>query len=108
MNETPDTPDEEEDTSGIEQEIASLSILISQARELVADGNTIDLGALSDKIGVFCASVAESPPEDAEGLAALIEALVTNLNSLGQEITQQSQELSQGGKQGENNGGNGS
>ncbi len=108
MNETPDTPDGEEDTSGIEQEIASLSILISQARELVADGNTVNLSALSDKIGVFCASVAETPPEDAEGLAVLIEALVTDLNSLGQEITQQSQELSPGGKQTENNGGNGS
>ncbi len=95
MNETPDTPDENEDTSGIEIEIATLATLISDARELVADGNTIELGALSDKIGVFCAAIAENPPAEAEGLATLIEALVADLNALGEDIAEQHKMLTQ-------------
>lgn len=120
MNETPDTPDGKKDISEVEQEIATLSILISKERKLVADGNTIDISALSDKIGVFCASIAESPPENAEGLVVLIETMVADLNSLGQAIIQRSEELSprdkqedkqgdkQESKQAENNGGDGS
>ena len=68
MNETPEGPEKDEDTSKLEEEIATLATLIAQARELVSTGHTIDLAGLSDKVGAFCAAIAES-------VTAMIEAL---------------------------------
>ena len=96
MTETPDTP------ANFEDEIADLATLISQARELVATGHTIDLAGLSGKIGEFCARIAADPPNDAESVTQMIEALVTDLNALGEAMSQQHAELS-----GSGNGGNG-
>ena len=86
MNETPDGPEKDEDTSHLEEEIATLAMLITQARELVATGHTIDLAGLSEKVGDFCTAIAEDPPADAESVTAMIEALVKDLNALAQEM----------------------
>ena len=77
------------ETPNIEDEIANLSTLISQARELVATDHVIDLGNFSTKVEEFCQLVAANPPEDAERVNALIKAMVKNLNTLGQEISDQ-------------------
>ncbi len=73
----------------IENEIAKLSTLISEARELVATDHVIDLGDFSTRVEEFCKLIAANPPEDAEGANALIEAMVRDLNTLGQEIADQ-------------------
>jgi len=65
MNETPN----------IEDEIATLSTLISQARELIATDHVIDLGNFAVKVEEFCKHVAADPPDDEERVNALIEAL---------------------------------
>ncbi len=88
MNETPDGPEKDEDTSKLEEEIATLATLITQARELVATGHAIDLAGLSEKVGDFCTDIAENPPADAESVTTMIEALVKDLNALAQEITE--------------------
>ncbi len=77
------------ETPNIEDEIATLSTLISQARELVATDHVIDLGDFSTRIEEFCKLVAANPPEDAERVNALIEAMVQDLNTLGQDIADQ-------------------
>ena len=76
MNETPDDPEQEEDVSYIEEELAILATLISQARELVADGHTIDLTNLMEKVSEFSASIAANPPDDAESVKVMIDALI--------------------------------
>ena len=91
MNETPDDSGNGEETVEFEDEIATLATLISQARELVADGNSIDLTGLSEKVSEFCAHVTANPPSDTEGVMAIIEALVEDLNELGREIAEQEQ-----------------
>ena len=73
----------------VETEIAALSSLISQARELVATNHSIDLGEFITKIGEFCDYVAANPPEDADAITAKIETLLTDLNELAQELTDQ-------------------
>lgn len=90
MNDTPEPSETGNGALGIADEIAALATLISQARELVADGNSIDLGGLSDKVGIFCADLAANPPagEDATSITAMIEALVKDLNSLAEEIAE--------------------
>ncbi len=77
------------ETPNIEDEIAKLSTLISEARELISTDHVIDLGNFSTKVEEFCQLVAANPPEDAERVNALIEAMVQDLNTLGQEIADQ-------------------
>jgi hypothetical protein len=82
----------------ISDEIAALATLIAQARELVKSDHTIDLAALSGKVGAFCAGLSAHPPADAESVARMIEALVADLNSLAEEISAQHAKLTGGGK----------
>ena len=88
MNETPDEPGNWEDNAGFEDEIATLTTLISQARELMADGKPINLTGISEKVSAFCARVTANPPSDTEGVMVMIEALVQDLNELGKEIAE--------------------
>ena len=88
MNETPDGSEKDKDTSRLEEEIAILATFITQARELVATGHTIDLAGLSEKVGNFCTDIAENPPADGESITAMIEALVEDLKALAEEMTE--------------------
>lgn len=85
-------------------EIAALATLISQARELVKSGHTIDLAGLSEKVNAFCAGLAKNPPADVDSVARMIEALVGDLNKLAQEITEQHQRFTSGGGPNKGNG----
>lgn len=96
MNETLDGLGGGDDSSTVEEEIAALAVLITQARELVATGHTIDLSGLGDKVGAFCADVVANPPDDPESVKAMLEALVKDLTALGHEMAM----LEQGGADG--------
>lgn len=77
------------ETPNIEDEIAKLSTLISEAREQITTDHVIDLGDFATRIEEFCKLVAANPPEDAERVNALIEAMIQDLNTLGQAIADQ-------------------
>jgi hypothetical protein len=77
------------DDADIEEQIATLAQLISQARDLVKSGHTIDLAGLSGKISDFCTGIAANRPDDAESVARMIEALVGDLNQLAEELAEQ-------------------
>ncbi|HIM41663.1 MAG TPA: hypothetical protein EYM35_02205 [Rhodospirillales bacterium] len=102
MNETPDGSEKDKDTSRLEEEIAILATLITQARELVATGHTIDLAGLSEKVGNFCTDIAENPPADAESVTAMIEALVEDLKALAEEMTELHEGQTTNGDEGAN------
>ncbi|MCH8853456.1 MAG: hypothetical protein IID41_12525 [Planctomycetes bacterium] len=71
------------ETPNIEEEIAKLSTLISEARELITTDHVIDLGNFSTMVEEFCKLVAANPPEDTERVNALIEAMIGDLNTAG-------------------------
>lgn len=98
MSDTPDRGSAGDEA--IAEEIATLAERISQARELVASGHTIDLSGLSQQVNDFCAGLAKSPPADIDSIARMIEALVGDLNTLAQEITEQHEKLVSGGPKG--------
>ena len=102
MNETPDGSEKNKDTSRLEEEIAILATLITQARELVATGHTIDLAGLSEKVGNFCTDIAENPPADTESVTAMIEALVEDLKALAEEMTELHEGQTTNGDEGAN------
>lgn len=102
MNETPNGSEKDKDTSRLEEEIAILATFITQARELVATGHTIDLAGLSEKVGNFCTDIAENPPADAESVTAMIEALVEDLKALAEEMTELHKGQTTNGEEGAN------
>jgi len=102
MNETPDGSEKDKDTSRLEEEIAILATFITQARELVATGHTIDLAGLSEKVGNFCTDIAENPPADAESVTAMIETLVEDLKALAEEMTELHKGQTTNGEEGAN------
>ena len=102
MNETPDGSEKDKDTSRLEEEIAILATLITQARELVATGHTIDLAGLSEKVGNFCTDIAENPPADAESVTAMIEVLVEDLKALAEKMTELHEGQTTNGDEGAN------
>lgn len=102
MNETPNGSEKDEDTSRLEEEIAILATFITQARELVATGHTIDLAGLSEKVGNFCTDIAENPPVDAESVTAMIEVLVEDLKALAEEMTELHEGQTTNGDEGAN------
>jgi len=102
MNETPDGSEKDKDTSRQEEEIAILATLITQARELVATGHTINLAGLLEKVGNFCTDIAENPPADAESVTAMIEVLVEDLKALAEEMTELHEGQTTNGDEGAN------
>ena len=102
MNETPDGSEKDKDTSRREEEIAILSTLITQARDLVATGHIMDLAGLSEKVGNFCTDITENPPTDAESVTAMIEALVEDLKALAEEMTELHEGQTTNGDEGAN------
>jgi len=102
MNETPNGSEKDEDTSRLEEEIAILATLITQARELVATGHIIDLAGLSEKVSNFCTDVAENPPADAESVTTMIETLIEDLKALAEEMTELHKGQTTNGEEGEN------
>ena len=102
MNETPNGSEKDEDTSRLEEEIAILATLITQARELVATGHIIDLAGLSEKVSNFCTDVAENPPADAESVTTMIETLIEDLKALAEEMTELHKGQTTNGEEGAN------
>lgn len=105
MSDKPENSPADADSAELEDQIATLAALISQARELVKSGYSIDLAALSGKIGDFCADITADPPADAESVARMIEALVSDLNLLGQELAEQHAQMTGGDPARKGNGG---
>ena len=101
--------DESEDATAddvdLEDQIASLAQLISQARDLVKSGHTIDLAGLSGKVSDFCAGIAADPPADVESVARMIDALVGDLNQLAEELAEQHARVVGDGPANKGNGG---
>lgn len=72
-------------------EIAEISKMIESGRELVAQGNTIDLSNLEAVIGDLCRRMAEYPPSEPDKVSIAIEKVVKDLTQLGDGLRHQSE-----------------
>lgn len=71
-------------------EIADISKMIDSGKELVAQGNTINLSNLEAVIGDLCRRMAEVPPPNPNEVTSAIEKVVGDLTQLGDALRQQS------------------
>lgn len=71
-------------------EIADISKLVESGKDLVAQGNTIDLSNLEAVIGDLCRRMAEAPPANPQEVTSAIEKVVSDLTQLGDALRHQS------------------
>ncbi len=72
-------------------EITDISKMIESGKELVAQGNAIDLSNLEAVIGDLCRRMAEVPPSNPNEVTAAIEKVVNDLTNLGEALHRQSE-----------------
>jgi hypothetical protein len=72
-------------------EIAQISQLVDSSKELLAQGNAIDLSNLEAVIGDLCRRMAEVPPANPQEVTAAIEKVVSDLTQLGDALRHQSE-----------------
>ncbi len=70
-------------------EINDLSTLIDKGRELVNEGNSIDLSNLENSITDLCTRIANAPPANADDVTAGIAGLVDGLGKLSDALKTQ-------------------
>lgn len=83
-------PPENDDRPDYLAEIADISKIIESGRELVAQGNAIDLTNLEALIGDLCRRMAEDPPSDPDEVSIAIEKIVADLTQLSDGLRHQS------------------
>ena len=77
----------------IDREIDKVASLITMARRHLAEDRMVDLSALEGKVRVLCASIVDSPPEDADQIMTSVKAMIENLELLARELTAQQVKL---------------
>jgi len=90
MNDTPDTPTNDDEPSDMKSDIATLASKIEAARSEVAAGKVVDLSTFLPKVTAFCGSVSTNPPIEAKApmIMASIEALLNGLDELSRELVE--------------------
>ena len=72
-------------------EIVDISKMVESGRELVAQGNSIELSNLEAVIADLCRRMAEVPPANPVEVTSAIERVVTDLTQLGDALRRQSE-----------------
>lgn len=84
----------------VRDELAKLAAYIASARRLVADGNLVDIAALTPRIGALCAAVQALPPAEGSVFGSELQALMSKLDGLGADIRHQIDRLAAAGDDG--------
>lgn len=72
-------------------EIADISKLVESGKQLVAEGNAIDLSNLEAIVADLCQRMAAAPPANPSEVTTAIEKVVADLTQLGEALRHQSE-----------------
>ena len=72
-------------------EIEVLRVLVARGRELVAQGNTIDLENFQEQVSGVCAEIAKNPPANADAVMEAMERLGGDLTDLADDLRRQAE-----------------
>jgi len=84
-------PPTNDETPDYLAEIIDISKMVESGKELVAQGNAIDLSNLEAVIGELCRRMAEVPPSNPHEVTVAIEKVVSDLTNLGDALHRQSE-----------------
>ena len=79
----------------IDQELDALATIIRRAEQDLVDNKLLTIGGLPERTQAVCNRVAELPKEDAQQYEQRLNALISELDTLGRNISTQQQELVQ-------------
>ena len=82
---------------GILEQAEQVSSLIATARRLIAEGKTVDLSNLEDKIRTLCAQAEEMAQGDPAPIRNALSAISEDLDRLEEETAARHRELGGGG-----------
>ncbi|MEQ8195347.1 MAG: hypothetical protein RIB59_12750 [Rhodospirillales bacterium] len=77
----------------IEQEVHNVSAMIAAARQMVAEGQSVDLASLEGTVDAICRLIHDNPPEHSRDIRKALAALVEDLDALEHELTEQHRRL---------------
>lgn len=77
------------------RQLDQVQSIVSTARRLLAQGNSVDLAKLEARVEEFCAQVPTLPEETRKVIRPKMVALIDELNSLSREMKEQYEYLRQ-------------
>jgi hypothetical protein len=80
-------------TEQVRQELEKAASLVTTARRLLATGTMVDLSALEGKIRFVCTALADVDRDEGRPLMPVMEALIADLDRLGDAIRERSDPL---------------
>jgi hypothetical protein len=87
-----DTPTPNQD---IDQELDALAAIIRRAERDLGDNKLLSINGLSERTQAVCRSVAEMPVDEGRQYETRLNALISELDTLGTNISTQQQDLVQ-------------
>ena len=87
-----DTPGSNQE---IDQELDALATIIKRAERDLVDNKLLTIGGLPERTQAVCNRVADLPQEEAQQYEQRLSALISELDTLGRNISTQQQELVQ-------------
>ncbi len=77
----------------VRQELEKAASLVTTARRLLATGTMVDLSALEGKVRFVCSALGGMDRDDGVALMPVMEALIKDLDRLGEAIRERSDPL---------------
>jgi hypothetical protein len=77
-------------------EAEKIAALIETARRVLADGKSVDLSALEDKVRVLCEAAHHAPATERQALKRSLGGIIDGLDALAADLTEHHRSLSEG------------
>ncbi|MBT3787872.1 MAG: hypothetical protein HN725_00120 [Alphaproteobacteria bacterium] len=87
--------DQSKINSEVDQELDALAAIIKRAERDLADDKLLTIGGLPERTQAVCNKVADMPVEDGRQFETRLNALISELDALGRNISSQQAELAE-------------
>jgi len=77
----------------LSEQMEDITAMIAEAREAVYDGAIIDMKDIQERVKNVCEAIKQDPPADEGGVHNRIVSIITNLDSLVQELKVQQNQV---------------
>ena len=81
------------ETAALDHQMEKAGLLIDAARDLLTEGNLVDLDGLDQRIQELCADIGKLPADLRNGFKGRMIGLIDNLNGLVELLSAQHREL---------------
>lgn len=87
--------EKDSNTNDMQQNIEKVSDMIVAARQLLTNGDAIDLAAIECEVDALCQAIHANPPKNSREVRQALASIVDDLDSLEHELNEQHRQLEQ-------------